>query len=131
MKTVTTLKKLDPHVLIIDDDPIFRLSLEQAAQQHGLKVTACGSLKELKEMGTTHDFDIVIVDYYLDDFKNYITGTDIARGLGATPVILVSANEQCVENPEAWPTSIRRFVHKKAGVKSIALLAASLGEDTL
>ena len=114
------------HLLVIDDDPTFRLLLSAAAKECGLKVTACSSIEDLKAQELPYAFDVVVLDYYLDDFKNLIKGTDIAGALGAIPVILVSANEECIENAEIWPSSIRKFIHKKAGVSSIARVALEL-----
>lgn len=120
------MKTQTKHLLVVDDDPVFRMMLSQAAVRKGLHVTACASIRELREMTNVPSFDVIVLDYFLDDFKTYLKGTDIAQGLGATPVILVSSSEQCVEDSDAWPNSIRRFVHKKWGVDNIVDVVDSI-----
>lgn len=106
-------------LLVIDDDAVFRTLIKQAAQKHGINVTVCGSLEELKTMDRPAAFDVIVIDYFLDGARDHVTGTDIARGIGATPVILVSYSDQALDVSGSWPTSIRRFVNKKDGIKSL------------
>lgn len=118
-------------VLLIDDDPVFRMTMKAAGEKNGLEVTACGSLAELKLMDAQSQYDVAVLDYYLDDLKDFMTGIDVARGFGATPVLLVSSNLGCVENTEDWPTSVRKFANKRVGADVITALAASLNRRKL
>lgn len=117
-----------PHFLVIDDDPTFRALLKRVAESEGFRLTVCSSLKEVKPMTAAGTgFDAVILDYYLDDIKDNLRGTEVAWVLEGTPVILISSQERCLEeNDGAWPGSIRRFVNKKLGAKAILETAASV-----
>lgn len=105
-----------PHILVIDDDPLFRAQVRKAARHRSLPVTVCSSLKEVDLMSCSKLFDIAIVDYYLDDFKVTLRGTEVAKVLGSVPVILVSHSDQCIENNTVFPSSVRQFVNKRAGI---------------
>ena len=120
-----------PHVLVVDDDPVFRAMTVQAGKRRGIDVTACGTMHELGAMTNNDLFDVAIVDYYLDSYKEYLKGTDIAHVMEGTPVILISNSDHCVEAGEAWPQSVRKFMVKKAGIEAIldsALKATATAE---
>lgn len=108
-----------PHILVIDDDPLFRAHIRRQGQKRGLPLTVCGSLKEVEVLSTSTPFDSAIVDYYLDDLRSYLRGTDIAALLESTPVVLISNSDHPVENATTFPESVRRFVNKRIGVNAI------------
>jgi hypothetical protein len=58
-------------------------------------------------------FDAAVVDYFLDDIKQNLVGTDIAAVLESTPVVLVSSTDQVIDSGDAWPPSVRRFSRRK------------------
>ena len=92
------LAKKNPFILVTDDDPLFRARLGKIAERKGIHLYACSSLRELNTSAVPKLFDIAIVDYYLDDFKTNLKGTDIATLLEGTPVILTSVSNHCVED---------------------------------
>ena len=117
-----------PKVLVIDDDPLFRALVTKVAAKRNLAVTTCASVRELGSMAVADLFDVVIVDYFLDDLKQSLRGTDVAHVLESTPIVLISNNEYAFTNSDPWPTSIRKFVNKKAGVNVILNTALRLME---
>jgi len=108
-----------PQILVIDDDPLFRAKVRQQAKKRGLPVTVCGSLREMQVMAEATEFDVAIVDYYLDDLKTYLRGTDIASILESTPVMLISNTDHGIEDNDPFPPSVRKFVNKKIGIGAI------------
>lgn len=108
-----------PQILVVDDDPLFRAKVRQQAKKLGLSVTVCSSLREMQVMCETTQFDIAVVDYYLDDLKTYLRGTDVAAILESTPVLLISNTDHGLEDNNPFPQSVRKFVNKKIGIKSI------------
>ena len=115
-ETDTKFGETSPHLLLIDDDPIFRAMVEKRAAQRGIHVTGCRSLKELKPMIVQRLFDAAIVDYFLDDLSERLKGTDVAQALEGTPIILTSATNAVVDFNDPWAASVRKFVGKKDGI---------------
>lgn len=119
------------HILVIDDDPMFRAQIRKAGLTKGIEVTCCSNLRELDPMNVDQLFDIVIVDYYLDHMKENLTGARVAWALESTPIVMVSSSDHCVEKAESWPASIRKFVNKDAGplrIVEAAIQVASTSE---
>jgi CheY-like chemotaxis protein len=107
------------HVLVVEDDPMFRRQMEAAAAERGIAVTTCGSLREVQAMAMPDVFDLAIVDYYLDGVHRAMTGPTIARRLRDTPTLFISHDPNCIAEGESWPASVRHFMSKEAGVKRI------------
>ena len=114
-----------PHILVVDDDPVFRAVMKNIGRRREIPVTVCGSLREMAALATPRVFDVAIIDYYLDDLEENLRGTRIAALMGDTPVILVSAGDRCVEDYVEWPDTVRKFVAKEAG--SAAIFDTALG----
>ena len=113
-----------PKILVIDDDPLFRAKTRQIAHLRNLPITVASSLSEATVMSTGQNmFDIAIVDYYLDDLKTSLRGTEIASLLESTPVILISNSDHCIEDSNPFPKSVRKFVNKKFGINAIIDIA--------
>jgi DNA-binding response OmpR family regulator len=118
-------------ILVIDDDPIFLSTVKRIAKHMKIHVTACGSLSELLRVEKGGGYDAAIVDYYLDDVKKHLRGTDIASMLGATPVMLVSASDKCLQESDTWPATVRSFMCKDLGARAILHTAKELGGPKL
>jgi CheY-like chemotaxis protein len=106
---------LELHLLVIDDDPLFRALIKRAANKRNIKVTACSSRHELVAMTDPGLFHVVIVDYYLDEMKTHLRGTDVARELVDTPTLLISNSGACLDEKHSWPDNICKFAYKSEG----------------
>ncbi len=115
-----------PHILLIDDDPMFRTLFAQAADKLNIQFSAVSSLRELEPFAQEKSFDIAVVDYFLDGVHENLTGLDVASFMGSTPVLLVSNSDHCVAASEVWPEAIRKFVPKRVGVAAILRSAVDL-----
>ena len=112
-------KGRSPRLLVIDDDPLFGLRIARMAKKGNIPVTYCKSIYELKGLNK-NDYDVILIDYYLDNTK----GTELASIMGATPVIMMSnLPDTCLEENTIWPSSVRKFISKRAGIPSILMLA--------
>jgi len=107
---------LTPNVLLIDDDPSFRSIMDKVGKKRDIHITTCASIYEVAHLENLKAFDMVVIDYYLDDLK----GTEIAMLFGATPVLLMSSQaESCIEENMIWPPSVRTFVDKQEGPEAL------------
>jgi DNA-binding response OmpR family regulator len=111
-------------IFLLDDDPIFCRLMERVAKKQHLELTHCSSLAELGSRQGHRDFDVAIVDYYLEN----LTGTDIACLFQDKPVILISQTDQWMNSDTVWPDCIREFIPKSAGVEAILIAAVCLAQ---
>lgn len=116
-----------PHLLIVDDDPLFLASVRRAASHRNIEVTLCGSWRELNRMANPDLFDVAVVDYYLDRIRENLLGSEVAGVMEGTPVILISASDHGAAGAETWPESVRRFLNKSVGVEAILDTALETG----
>jgi CheY-like chemotaxis protein len=120
-----------PHILVVDDDPLFRAKIRMAARKRALSVTVCSSLEEVSVLSTSRLFDMAVVDYYLDDLKWHLRGTEVAALLESTPVILVSNTNHALESEGHFPPSVRRFLNKSVGIETILDEAARIAQPRM
>ncbi|MFK7872683.1 MAG: response regulator [Oligoflexales bacterium] len=100
-----------PHVLLVDDDPVYGRIMQRVASQNSVFLTYISTVEEFPK---DQDFDVAVIDYDLGS----VTGFEMAHYLESLsnidiPVILVSQSEQ--KETKQWPTMIREFVHKDLG----------------
>lgn len=104
-----------PQLLLLDDDPIFCKLMENTAQDLGQRLTTCYELEEFGQLPQHHDFDIAVVDYFLEG----VTGLDMAHLLEDKPVFLVSEGLGTRRSHEFWPENIVGFFSKRKGPEAI------------
>ena len=106
-------------MLIIDDDPTYGKMVVGAARSRGIEAEHYGSLLELGSFARICEFDIAILDYYLDNFR----GDEIAQYVETffcdMPVVIVSSHQFADQSMECWPECIRRFIPKHHGLTAL------------
>ncbi len=112
-------------VLLIDDDEWFRSLFRVICEAQGVPVSTFASLADMPSFASLRDYDVVILDYYLESFK----GSEIAEYVDVffshLPVIVISSADIAEREQKAWPTCIRRFMNKTSGPH--AILDCALG----
>lgn len=108
-----------PHVLVIDDEPMFGRLMAQACKQAGYNVTVCNSVDELANCGGWN-FDVAILDYDLG-LHGVANGVELASYLAAYmdagTFILVSQKNDL--EGRTLPRVIKRFVPKSLGPQAV------------
>lgn len=106
-------------LLLIDDDEMFRALFQAIADSMGVPCETFASLSDMPSFAALKEYDVVILDYYLDSFR----GPEIAEYVDVffndLPVLVISGGEIDDGERRAWPTCIRRFVPKSHGAYSI------------
>ena len=106
-------------VLLVDDDPLFRRLVSGALDPDYFTVAAFESLPDVGSISQVGAFDIAVIDYYLPS----VNGVEIAEYVDAffkaMPVILVSGGRPGGDAEKLWPSCIKRYVEKSAGVGEV------------
>ena len=112
-------KSMKRGVLVIDDDATFGLLMKAVAEARGIKLDWVGSLSELGSFAKIGDYDVAVLDYYLEK----LTGAEIAEYFDAffkdKPVIIVSGSSRLQDDSMQWPRCVRKFVLKSNGARNI------------
>ena len=106
----------NPLILVLDDDPIFRRIVDRFASRNHLNVVTCKDLAELKAIWRRTPPELAVIDFNLGE---EINGTDIARLLGNTPVLLVSRNSARIPPKSTWSANILEYLDKNAGIPTL------------
>lgn len=105
-------------VLLVDDDPLFRSRMQRAASARGIALTAYAHLTDLNATTAAKDFDVIVLNYFLDEIRHREAG-DAAKALSKMPVVLVSNTNAVVGDETLWPAAVREFARKAAGCDAI------------
>lgn len=106
-----------PRILLIDDDPLFGAILDRMARQGNIPLRHILSPRLLNVTGLRKSYDLLIVDY---DLQN-MTGIQLVRGLEgmlqSLPTLLVSSYNRITSGP--LPESVFASLHKSEGPQKI------------
>jgi DNA-binding NtrC family response regulator len=107
------------HLLLVDDDPVFRSLLTLAAHQRGIDIHGIESAMELDSVESLDSYDAAIVDYKLDGMTGVDLATCLKPFLGTMPVILVSSDANPPVGRQALLNCCTSFIPKALGISSI------------
>jgi two-component system nitrogen regulation response regulator GlnG len=84
----------DPHLLVIDDDPLVHVVFEDYCESNRYRLTTAGSAREALGQIEKNKPDIIVLDLMLPD----LSGLEVLRELrtrdAKVPIIVVSAQQQ-------------------------------------
>jgi len=110
-----------PHILLVDDDPIFGKCMEALAKLEKLPFTYMVSPRDLYQQRPPDDIAVILLDYNLGP----VTGVQLANYLEShgrkIPIVLVSASS--LIPTEDWPKMVKACIAKSEGTKAILELA--------
>ena len=113
-------------LLLIDDDEWFRSLFTLICEAQGIPITTFSSLADMPSFAALKDFDVIILDYYLESFR----GPEIAEYIDVffadLPVLVISGTVIQDDERRNWPSCIRRFQCKADGPHAIIENALSL-----
>lgn len=108
-----------PRILIIDDDVTFGSILVATAKKNGLDAEAHASLVELGSFARLREFDLAVVDYFLESLRGDEVAQYADTFFEGLPVIVVSAKEFTAEETARWPAAVREFLAKDKGPQAV------------
>jgi CheY-like chemotaxis protein len=77
-------------ILIVDDNPVFRMQAARLAEREGFATVTAGNLSELSNVLTTTKPDLVLVDIELPTIPGHRLGA-LIRSRHQVPIVLISA----------------------------------------
>jgi DNA-binding NtrC family response regulator len=115
-----------PKMLIIDDDSTYGVLLSAIARKKGFEPHYYPSLLNLGSFACIRDYDIAVIDYFMDSVR----GDEIAHYAQMftmnVPVIIISGLNFGEEERKTWPACVKDFVAKEFGGERIIDAAAEV-----
>jgi len=110
-------------ILIIEDEPDIRKTLEYNISREGYKVVSVSSLSEGKEQINSSDFSLILLDLMLPDGS----GLDLCREIksdkdkSSTPIIILTAKDYEVDKVVGFELGADDYVTKPFSVRELIL----------
>ena len=118
-------------ICLIDDDKVFGEVLIAAAEDLKIQLEYFESLESMGRVGRLGNYDLVLCDFFLEEF----TGGEIADYIKAffdtVPMIIVSADKNVSNIREHWPPCVRGFLSKDLRPEDILRNAVRLANAEL
>ena len=111
------------HILIIEDEPDIRKTIEYNFLKEGFKVTNAGSLADGKAAFFSKSIDLVILDLMLRDGS----GLDLCREIksnpasSSTPIVILTAKNEEVDKVVGFELGADDYVTKPFSVRELLL----------
>ena len=113
VSTPNTEKKLK--VLLVDDDPSFGYLMARVAKSMGIDLTHKVSLIELGSFAMIKNFDIAMIDFYLENLRGDEIAQYVDTFFNDIPIVIVSAHEFDDKSKSKWPPTVKAFLPKEIG----------------
>ena len=110
-------------VLVIEDEPDIRKTLEYNLTREGFEVSGCGSIKEAKKLIEIPNFSIILLDLMLPDGS----GLDLCREVKSNsltqdiPIIILTAKDDEVDKVVGFELGADDYVTKPFSVRELIL----------
>jgi two-component system phosphate regulon response regulator PhoB len=114
---------MSQRILIIEDEPDIRKTLEYNISREGYKVLSASSLSEGKEQINSSDFSLILLDLMLPDGS----GLDLCREIKSdkdkspTPIIILTAKDDEVDKVVGFELGADDYVTKPFSVRELIL----------
>ena len=110
-------------VLVIEDEPDIRKTLEYNLTREGFEVYGCGAIKEAKKLIENPNFSIILLDLMLPDGS----GLDLCREVKSDsttqdiPIIILTAKDDEVDKVVGFELGADDYVTKPFSVRELIL----------
>ena len=113
-----------PKLLIIDDEPGVRRSLEMIASTDGWEALSCDQFADVIRIIREKTIDVLVCDYRMPP----ITGIQIIQQIRDAglrlPVVMITANPDNVDRRIARELEVREILRKPPNVKDVRTVLA-------
>tara|TARA_B100001173_G_C15916791_1_gene516662 strand:+ start:306 stop:1001 length:696 start_codon:yes stop_codon:yes gene_type:complete len=110
-------------VLVIEDEPDIRKTLEYNLLREGFEVSGCGSIKEAKKLIEDPKFSIILLDLMLPDGS----GLDLCKEIKSDtatkdiPIVILTAKDDEVDKVVGFEIGADDYVTKPFSVRELIL----------
>jgi two-component system phosphate regulon response regulator PhoB len=111
------------HILIIEDEPDIRKTIEYNFLKEGFKVSSAGSLVDGRDTCFSKSIDLIILDLMLPDGS----GLDLCREIksnpasASTPIVILTAKNEEVDKVVGFELGADDYVTKPFSVRELLL----------
>lgn len=113
VSTGNTGKRLK--ILLVDDDPTFGYLMTSVAKGLGIDLTHRESLVDLGSFAMIKEFDIAMIDYYLESLRGDEIAEYVDTFFNDLPLVIVSAHDFDEKSKSKWPPTVKAFLQKDLG----------------
>lgn len=113
-----------PHILIVDDEPAIRLTLETGLAFKGFRVSSASDGREALDLLEKENFDAVICDLVMPDGDGLSVVGGLRRFDKNTPVILMTAQGSVETAFASIGTGASDFIAKPFEIAALATLVS-------
>jgi DNA-binding NtrC family response regulator len=115
-------------VLVIDDEPMIRVTVVDALEEEGFRTSAASTGREGLEMIVGDDFDIVITDLRLPDMDGLQVLKEAKRHSARTEVVIITAYGSVDSAVEAMKNGAYDYVTKPFTTEELLLVLSRVLE---
>ena len=111
------------NILIIEDEPDIRKTLEYNISREGYKVVCASSLSKGKEQINSSDFSLILLDLMLPDGSGLNLCREIKsdKDKSPTPIIILTAKDDEVDKVVGFELGADDYVTKPFSVRELIL----------
>ncbi len=106
-------------ILIVEDEPDLRLSLEEDLRRQGHDTTLAGDGEQGLQLGKEGTWDLILLDVMLPKMDGFDVCSALRRANVATPIIMLTARAQEIEKELGLDSGADDYVTKPFSVREL------------
>jgi CheY-like chemotaxis protein len=107
------------HILVVDDEPLIRQSIQMLLEDDGYIVDEAGSGDEALALFEPGKFDMIFTDYFMPDMKGDQLAAAIKRRSPKQPVVMLTAFPEKLQSSDCPLGGIDSFICKPFEVETL------------
>jgi len=116
-------------LLVIDDEPAVRKSMQMIAATDGWETFACDQFANAEQMIRDNSIDVLLCDYRMPPITGLETIQQIRDAGLSLPVIMISANPVKIDRLAVRKLNVREILTKPPDVKDVRRVLAEAAAE--
>src|SRR5262245_34566971 len=106
-------------ILLVDDNVQVCIATRRLLEYDGRKVEVATNAQEALALCEKHHFDVILIDYFMPGINGDKLAATIKERLPNQPIILITADEDTIEETENKPAGVDLIMGKPCGLKDL------------
>ena len=109
----------EPHILVVDDEPLLHNVLERLLTRHGMRVTSCVSASQAIDKLKAEPFDLVVTDFQMPEMNGFELLAHVRETYPDIDVIIITGHANIQHAVQAMASGAVDYIPKPFSTEAL------------